>query len=226
MKSLRQILALTASVLLLAHGVSARPVPAQCNSADKYSVVLDLVFPVDWEQCSRPLSFFDAREMTIRILPGLSYESQIFICQLESGRFFVVSSTLDQKEDSVWGHTQILRRIDDHSSVQEENPESAEKIAASIHPIHKSCSIDSRVVDGWFRRLGRVRMSLPLLGGGLDGVTYEVTLKHGWDVMQARIWVWKQQKPLLSLVDDINREVERANCTEILTLAQKSIRKN
>ena len=216
MKPLRQILALTSSVLLLAPGVFARPLPAQFDAADKYSIVLDLVFPDHWDQCrgGEYLSF-GTPQITVRILPGLSQESQIFICRIEKGGFFVVSSTLDQKEGSVWGHTQVLRRIDDRSSVQEDNPESAEKIAASIHPIHKSCGIDSSVVEGWFRRLASVRMSLPLLGGGTDGVFYEVTLKNGMDVMQARIWVDKQQKPLIALVDDITREVEKANCAEI-----------
>lgn len=222
MKSLRQILALTSSVSLLVPGVFARPLPAQFDATDKYSIVLDLVFPEHWDQCRTPWSSFGMREMIIRILPGLSDESQVFICQVDPHRFFVVSSTLDQKEGSVWGHTQVQRRIDDRSSVQEENPESAEKIAASIHPIHKSCSIDSRVVDRWFRRLANVRMSLPLEGGGIDGVFYEVTLKNGMDFMRATIWVDKQQKPLISLVDDITREVERANCAEIQRPAKKA----
>ena len=138
MKSLRQILMMVTSVSLLLPGASASPLRAQC--CDKYYAVLDFVFPDDWEQCrGSHLVFFGGPQLTIRILPGLSYESQIFVCQVEDKpiRFFVVSSTLDQKEGSVWGHTQILRRIDDRSSVQEENPESAEKIAASIHPIHR-----------------------------------------------------------------------------------------
>ena len=225
MKSLRQILMMVTSVSLLLPGPSASPLRAQCSASDKYSAVLDSVFPDDWEQCrGSHLFFFGGPQLTIRILPGLSYESQIFVCQVEDKpiRFFVVSSTLDPKEGSVWGHTQILRRIDDRSSVAEDNPEPAEKIAASIHPIHKSCSIDSRVVDGWFRRLGRVRMGLPEGGGGMDGVVYEVTLKHGMDIMQARIWVWKEQKPLISLVGDITREVERASCTEIQRPAKKA----
>jgi hypothetical protein len=216
MKPLRQTLALTSSVLLLVPGVFGRPLAAQFDATDKYSAVLDLVFPDHWDQCrgAEYLSF-GTPQITIRILPGLSQESQIFICRVEHGGFFVVSSTLDQKEGSVWGHTQVLRPIDDRSSVQEENPESAEKIAASIHPIHKSCSIDSRVVEGWFRKLARVRMSLPVLGGGTDGVFYEVTLEHGMDVMRARIWVDKQQKPLTTLVEDIQREIEKSHCTEI-----------
>ena len=216
MKFLRQILVLTASVSLILPGVSASPHPAQFDATDKYSVVLDLVFPDHWDQCrgAEYLSF-GTPQITIRILPGLSQESQIFICRVEHGGFFVVSSTINPKDDSVWSHTQKLRRIDDRMSVQEDATESAEEIAATIHPVHKSCSIDSRVVEGWFRRLADVRMSLPLLGGGTDGVFYEVTLKNGMDFMQARIWVDKQQKPLISLVDDITREVERANCTEI-----------
>ena len=166
-----------------------------------------------WTAANHPHSARSLVRVANIRLPGRRQADPIF-CRFLHAR--------PSKEDSVWGHTQILRRVDDHSSVQEENPEPAEKIAASIHPIHKSCSIDSRVVDGWFRRLGRVRMGLPEGGGGMDGVVYEVTLKHGMDVMQARIWVWKEQKPLIALVDDITREVERASCTEIQRPAKKA----
>ncbi len=163
--------------------------------------------------------------MTIRILPGLSQESQIFICGVEGkpGQFFVVSSTLDPKEKSVWSHTQKLRRIDDRTSEQVEATESSEEIAAAIHVTHQSCKLDSRVVDGWFRKLATVRMSLPRLGGGIDGTTYELTLEHGTDRMQAKIWAeTKQQKPLTTLVDNIYREIERGDCMEIQRLPKRA----
>ncbi len=65
-------------------------------------------------------------------------------------------------------------------------------------------------------------MSLPRLGGGIDGTTYELTLEHGSDLMQAKIWADKQQKPLIALVDNIYREVERGNCTEIQRIPKKA----
>ncbi len=227
MRYIRCILACAASISLLFPVASARPLSTGDRVSDKYSVVLDSVFPVDWDQCkdSSPLHF-GTLQMTIRILPGLSQESQIFICAVEGkpGQFFVVSSTLDPKEKSVWSHTQKLRRIDDRTSEQVEATESSEEIAAAIHVIHKSCTLDSRVVEGWFRELATVRMSLPVLGGGTDGTTYELTLEHGMDLMHAKIWVGdgKQQKPLITLVDNIYRQIERSNCTEIQCIPKRA----
>jgi hypothetical protein len=220
------MLAFAASISLLLPGASARPSPAQCNVPDKYSVVLDSVFPVDWVQCrgSSQLSF-GTPQITIRIFPSFSLESQIFICGIddEPGTFFVVSSTLDPKEKSVWSHTQKLLPIEEHSYEQVEATESSEEIAAAIHVIHRSCKLDSRVVGGWFRELATVRMSLPQLGGGTDGTTYELTLEHGMDRMQAKIWVESgQQKPLVALVDSIYGQIERSNCTEIQRIPKKA----
>jgi hypothetical protein len=194
--------------------------------SDKYSVVLDSVFPVDWNQCkgSSQLSF-GTPQITIRILPSFWAESQIFICGVEDepGRFFVVSSTLDPKDKTVWNHMMKMRRIDDRTSEAVEATESAEEIAAVIHVIHKSCKLDSRVVDGWFRKFATIRMSLPLLGGGIDGTTYELTLQHGMDLMHAKIWDGtKQQKPLITLVDNIYREIEIANCMEIQPVPKRT----
>ena len=219
MKCLGGLLAFLSGLSLIQPGVSARPSPAQCDVLDKYSVVLDLVFPADWDQCngSSQLSFGTPR-ITIRILPSFSQESQIFVCGIdgEPGQFFVVSSTLDPKEKTVWSHTQKMRRIDDRTSEQIEATEPSEEIAAAIHVIHQSCKLDSHVVDGWFRKLASIRMSLPVLGGGTDGTYYEVTLQHGTDMMHAKIWAEsEQQKPLIALVDSIYQQIERGNCTEI-----------
>ncbi len=222
MKYFRCLMAFLAGLSLILPGVSASPLPSGNCVSDKYSVVLDSVFPVDWLQCQNSFRSFGGLQMTIRVLPGLSQESQIFICQVKPGQFFVVSSTLDPKDKSVWSHTQKLLPIDDRTSVQVEAPESSGQIAAAIHVIHKSCKLDSRIVDGWFHKLATVRMSLPRLGGGIDGTTYELTLEHGSDLMQAKIWADKQQKPLIALVDNIYREVERGNCAEIQRIPKKA----
>ena len=226
MKCRRCLLAFLAGLSLIPPRVSAGPLPTGGCVSDKYSAVLDSVFPVDLVQCqgSSPLSF-GTPQMTIRILPSFSSESQIFVCGIddEPGKFFVVSSTLDAKEKSVWSHTQKLRPIDDHTYEQVEATESSEEIAAAIQVSHRSCKLDSRVVDGWFRELATVRMSLPRLGGGTDGTFYELTLEHGMDRMQARIWVESgQQKPLVDLVDNIYRQIERSNCTEIQRIPKKA----
>src|SRR5712664_2662224 len=156
MRYLRCILAFAGSISLLLPGVSARPFPAQCSVPSKYSLILDSVFPVDWDQChgSSPLSF-GTPQITIRILPSFSQESQIFICGVdgEPGQFFVVSSTLDPKEKSVW------------------------------YP-----------------------------------------LENGMDLMHAKIWVGdgKQQKPLITLVDNIYRRIGSGNCKEIQRIPKRA----
>jgi hypothetical protein len=159
-------------------------------------------------------------------LPSFSQESQIFVCRIdgEPGQFFVVSSTLDPKDKSVWDHMLKSRQIDERTSESVPATESSEETAAVIHVIHKSCKLDSRIVDGWFRKLATVRMSLPQLGAGTDGTTYELTLEHGMDRMQAKIWVGagKQQTLLITLVGNIYREIERANCTEIHRAPKKA----
>jgi hypothetical protein len=227
MRHVRRILAFAASISLLLPGVSARPLPAGDCASDKYSVVLDTVFPVDWDECkgSSPLSF-GTPQITIRILPSFSQESQIFICGVdaEPGKFFVVSSMLDPKDKTAWSHMMTTRKIDDRTSEGVEATESSEEIAAVIHVIHKSCKLNSRIVSDWFRRLAAVRMSLPLLGGGIDGTTYELTLRHGGDLMQAKIWVGdaKQQKPLITLVGNIYREIERADCTLVQHIPKRA----
>ena len=227
MRYLRCILAFAGSISLLLPGVSARPFPAQCSVPSKYSLVLDSAFPVDWDQChgSSPLSF-GTPQITIRILPSFSQESQIFICGVdgEPGQFFVVSSTLDPKEKSVWYHMEKLQPINDRMFEQVPATESSEEIAAAIHVIHESCKLDSRVVEGWFRELATIRMSLPVLGGGTDGTTYELTLEHGMDLMHAKIWVGdgKQQKPLITLVDNIYRRIGSGNCKEIQRIPKRA----
>jgi hypothetical protein len=212
----RRILAFLASLWIIHPPLSAVQLPAGDNVLDKYSVVLDSVFPVDWEQCKLSrASFLGSPQITIRILPSFFLESQVFICQIDPGQFFIVSSTLNEKEGSVWSHMMKSVRIDERSSESVPATESTEEIASAVHVIHKSCKVDSHVVEGWFRKLATVRMDLPVLGGGNDGVTYEVKLEHGMDMMQARIWVSKQQKHLTTLVDRINREIQEASCTEI-----------
>jgi hypothetical protein len=224
-KSLRQILAFAASTWLLLPGVSAGSIPAQCSVLDKYSVVLDSVFPADWDQCrgSSPLSS-GGPQITIRILPNFFQESQVFIFRVEPGRYFVVSSTLDPKDKTIWGHMLKSRRINDLVSESIPATESAEEIVAVIHVIHKSCKFDSRIVDGWFRKLTTIRMRLPLSEGGFDWTYYEVTLRHGRDLMQAKIWAGdgKKQEPLITLVDNIYREIEKANCTQIQRIPKKA----
>jgi hypothetical protein len=220
-------LAFAASISLMLPGVSARPLPAGDCVSDKYSVVLDSVFPVDWNQCKGSSQlYFGTPQITIRILPSFWAESQIFICGVEDepGRFFVVSSTLDPKDKTVWSHMMKMRQIDDRTSEAVEATESSEEIAAVIHVIHKSCKLDSRVVDGWFRRLATIRLSLPVLGGGIDGITYELTLEHGMDLMHAKIWVGdgKQQKPLITLVDNIYRRIGTGNCKEIQRIPKRA----
>jgi len=224
MKSLRRVLAFAVSFSLLLSGVSARPSPAQCDVLNRYSSVLDTVFPANWSQCrgSRYL-FFGEPQLTIRRLPSFFRESQVFICQVEPSQFFVVSSTLDPKDKPIWGHMLKSRKIDERTSESVPTTESAEKIAGVIHVIHRSCKLDPGIVDGWFRELATVNMSLPLSGGGNDGTTYELTLEHGMDRMQARIWIESgQQKPLIALVDNIYEQIERSNCTEIQRIPKKA----
>lgn len=216
MKPIRKALILIITVSLIVSGAFASPLNAQCDVADKYLAVLDAVFPSSWGQCRGPQAFsLGTPEIMIRVLPSFFHESHIFICGVEGGGFFVVSSTPDPKDKSVWSHMMKSRRIDDRSSVAEPAKEPVEKIAASIHIIHKSCNIDANVVEEWFRSLADVRMSLPLLGGGNDGTTYEVTLRHGMDVMHARIWEREQQKPLIAFIDAVSQRIEAAECKEI-----------
>ena len=211
MRYLRCILAFATSILLLLPGLSARPFPAQCDVLDKYSAVLDSVFPANGDQCTASRSLSGGPQITIRFLPSFSQESQVFICQVEPGRFFVVSSKLGPKDKTIWAHMMKSRQINEIASVSAPTTESSEEIAAVVHIVHKSCKLDSRVENDWFRRLAPVRMSLPLLGGGIDGTFYEVTLQNGMDLMQAKIWIESgQQKSLIALADNIRREIEKS----------------
>lgn len=217
MKTLQESLAFIVGISLFLSGVTPGSLRGQDNVIEKYSQVLDTVFPSHWKQCSVGF-LFGSPQITIRILPSFSMESQVVICRIQSGQFIVVSSTLDPKDTSVWHHMMTMRQIDDRSSEQVPTTESAEEISAAIHVIHKSCKLDPRVADGWFRKLATVRMSLPQSGGGNDGITYEVTLQNGMDMMKASIWVAKQQKPLITLVESILRQIKAADCRVLTSL--------
>jgi len=203
-KLLRRILALTISLAPAPPTISGNSAP----SRDIYTEVLDLVFPTDWKQCNL------SPQVTIRILPSFFQESQILFCRLGGGQTFVLSSTLHPNDKSVWVHVANVEKQEDGSFRQSMSTESAEVIAARIHAIHKTCKVDSQTVNGWFRELSTVQMDLPELSLGDDGTTYEVTLEHGMDRIQARVWEGDGHKPLFVLVNKISAAVEKANCVE------------
>jgi hypothetical protein len=190
--------------------------PQDCNSGDKYADVLDRLFPVEWEQCHFGQRFsLCGQKVSIRILPGLGQESQIVFCRQEGADNTFVVHSVPAGDKTIWGH--IMKRKKREEGVYEavETKEPARKIAAAIQMTHKSCKMDPQVVDDWFKELAAIRMDLPELSGGTDGVTYEVTLQHGADRMQASIWAGDSHKPVIVLVQKINAEIEKANCVEI-----------
>ncbi|SRR6266852_1471478 len=179
-------------------------------SRDVYADVLDLVFPTHWKQCDSL-----SRQVTIRILPSFFQESQILFCRLDGGQTFVIQSTLQPNDKSVWNHVTKVEKQEDGSWVQSMSTELPEVISARSRVIHKTCSVDSQTVNGWFRELATARMDVPELSIGADGTTYEITLEHGMDRIQARIWQGDEKKPLIVLANRIKAEIEKAGCTQV-----------
>ena len=125
-----------------------------CSGLDrKYSYLLDLVFPTEWEMCSPPglHTLFSTEKMIIRILPGLSLESQILVCRDEDGKTFVVHSTLAPKNHSVYSHLSFNKKLSDGSYESLPSKEPVETIAKLIQADHKACKMDSSLVDTWFQ---------------------------------------------------------------------------
>ena len=213
MKHVCRVLSCSISFLLALPAMPASP--QDCNSDSKYADVLDRVFPVEWEQCHFGQRFsFGGQRVSIRILPGLGQESQIVFCRQKGGDTFVVHSA-PAVDETIWGHIMKKKKLEEGVYETVETKEPARKIAAAIHIIHKSCKMGPQVVDGWFKELADLRMDLPELSGGTDGITYEVTLKHGADRMQASVWAGDSHKPVIVLVEKITAEIKEANCVEI-----------
>jgi hypothetical protein len=231
---------LCVALLLFAAPVLPAAVAQSRNSTDeKYAQVLDLVFRTDW--CDGPveggqvaaiggqefpenradkadkkenylagrqvLSPFSKEQMTLRVLPGLWEESQIVICKWPGGKTILIHSTLLASEGMVW--TPVVKE-----TMGRHKRRSVEAIAAAFHPVHQLCDADAAGIGDWFKQLRLMSFDVPK-GGGLDGITYEITLQAGMNEIRARVWGPDDQVSLIPWVENVQKGVAKMSCKEI-----------
>jgi hypothetical protein len=202
---------------------------------EKYDQVLDLVFHTDW--CDGPVEGgqiaaigaqerledragkmrllegqplpnpFSKEQITLRILPGLSEESQIVICKWPGGKTVLVRSTLVASEGMVW--TPVVKE-----TMGRRKRRSVEAIAAAFHPVHQLCDADAAGIGDWFKQLRSMSFDVPS-GGGLDGIFYEITLQAGMNEIHAKVWGPDDQVPFIPWAENVQKGIAKMSCKEI-----------